>query len=91
MNRFRLGEDPSKFAYEAKPKKKIRGCVPNSYSLCYIHTNQYFCHLDGVLQFKMASAFAHGGSNKLDMSTDVITPIRTMSNCNNSTFINCYG
>lgn len=29
MNRFRLGEDPAKYAHEAKPKKKIRGWGPS--------------------------------------------------------------
>ena len=27
MERFRQGEDPSEFAHEAKPEKKIRGYV----------------------------------------------------------------
>ena len=27
MERYRQQEEPSKYAHEAKPKKKIRGCV----------------------------------------------------------------
>lgn len=27
MERYRQQEEPSDYAYEAKPKKKIRGCV----------------------------------------------------------------
>jgi hypothetical protein len=32
MERYRRQEEPSDYAYEAKPKKKIRGCVGPSVS-----------------------------------------------------------
>lgn len=66
MNKYRLGQDPKKFAHEAKPKKTIRGWVPSS---LHKHISLQVL-LDGDLQFKMASEFGLGGSNRvLGLST----------------------
>jgi hypothetical protein len=66
MNKYRLGLAPKDFKHEPKPKKKVRGCVyTKCHALNYIELTIVILASDGALQYKMGSAFAREGSNRL--------------------------
>lgn len=63
MERYRRQEEPSDYAHEAKPKKKIRGCVGSS--LRVRRVTQVHTLVDMGPPFSLASVSGLGDASEL--------------------------